>query len=451
MKNRFTIIWGFLAAISIGTFLLMLPASNPAHTWRAFGDALFTACSAVCITGLTVIDPGTELSLFGQIVLVVLVQLGCVGIMTIGTFFLVLAGRRLSLSSEFTLSNAYGASGVSGFRGLVLWVVFSMLFFEAIGAWALHSLFEANPVPGADTAPGGLWFRALFFSVMAFCNAGFSLHSSSLAPFGAQPLVLVTMAALVILGGFGFLVIYNLCTIQFWRRNLIKRGRLSLHTRAVLVSSLVLLVATFILFFAFEYKGSLDPFSLPEKFAVAFFQAVTPRTCGFTVVPLNDTHPATRFISEVMMFIGAAPGGAGGGIKVTTFLVFVFTLVSIYRGRRDVTLFQRTIPLDIVRESIVIFFFYFALAAVAMTILLATETGREGITFETLLFETISAVTTTGLSCGNTTQMLSMPGRIVLMLCMFVGRLGALTVVMLIAGKEEPSSIRYPKEELVVG
>jgi len=451
MKNRFTIIWGFLAAISIGTILLMLPISSPAQTWRSFADALFTACSAVCITGLTVVNPGTDLSLFGQIVLVVLVQLGCVGIMTIGTFFLVLAGRRLSFSNEFTVSNAYGASGVRGFRSLVIWVVLSMLMFEGLGTWILHELFMANPVPGADSAPGGLWFRAYFYAVMAFCNAGFSLHASSLAPFGAQPFVLVTMAVLVILGGFGFLVIYNICTIQFWRRNLLKRGRLSLHTRAVLVSSAVLVAVVFVLFFAFEFKGSLEPFSLPEKLAVTLFQAVTPRTCGFTVVPLNETHPATRFIAEVMMFIGAAPGGAGGGIKVTTFIVFVCTLVSIYRGRRDVTVFQRTIPPDIVRESIVIFFFYFALAVVAMTILLATETGREGLSFETLLFETVSAVTTTGLSCGNTTQLLSMSGRLVLMVCMFVGRLGAITVVLLIAGKEEPSSIRYPKEELVVG
>ncbi len=451
MKNRFTIIWSFLAAISIGTVLFMLPISSPAHTWRSFADSLFTACSAVCITGLSVVNPGTDLSLFGQIVLVVLVQLGCVGIMTMGTFFLVLAGRRLSFASEFTVTNAYGVSGVKGFRSLVLMVVFSMLVFEGLGTWALHELFVAEPTPGAAAAPGGLWFRAYFFAVMAFCNAGFSMHASSLAPFGAQPLVLVTMAALVMLGGFGFLVTYNIFTIQFWRRNLIKRGRLSLHTRVVLASSAVLVVAAFLLFVLFEFKGSLEPFSFPEKMAVALFQAVTPRTCGFTVVPLNETHPATRFISEVLMFIGAAPGGAGGGIKVTTFIVFVCTLASIYRGRREVTVFQRTISLDIVRESIVIFFFYFALAAVAMTILLATESGREGLTFETLLFETVSAVTTTGLSCGNTTQLLSNPGRLVLMVCMFAGRIGALTVVLLIAGKEEPSSIRYPKEELVVG
>ncbi len=451
MKNRFAIIWGFLAAISIGTVMLMLPISSPANAWRPLSDALFTACSAVCITGLTVVNPGTDLSLFGQIVLTVLVQLGCVGIMTTATFFLVLAGRRLSFSNEFTVSNAYGASGVRGFRALVLWVIISLFVFEGFGTLVLHELFEANPTPGADSAPGGLWFRAYFYAVMAFCNAGFSLHSSSLAPFGAQPLVLATMAVLVILGGFGFLVIYNLCTIQFWRRNRIKRGRLSLHARVVLVSSTILVVVGFLLFFVFEYKGSLEPFSFPEKLAVTFFQAVTPRTCGFTVVPLNETHPATRFISEVMMFIGAAPGGAGGGIKVTTFIVFVCTLISIYRGRRDVTVFQRTIPLDIVRESIVIFFFYFALVTVAMTALLATETGREGLTFETMLFEVVSAVTTTGLSCGNTTQLLSLPGRLVLMVCMFVGRLGAITVVLLIAGKEEPSSIRYPKEELVVG
>ena len=453
MKNRFTIIWGFLAAISVGTVLLMLPVSSPAHTWRSFSDALFTACSAVCITGLTVVNPGTDLSFFGQIVLLVLVQLGCVGIMTAATFFLMLVGRRFSFSDELAVSSAYGGTGVRGFRSLVLWVVFSLLLFEGIGTLVLHWLFETNPTPGVADTPGGLWFRAYFFSVMAFCNAGFSLHVSSLAPFGSQPLVLVTMGVLVILGGFGFIVIHNIfyCVVMSFRRNHLKRGRLSLHTRVVLVSSGLLLLVGFLLFIAFEFKGTLDPFSLPEKLAVSFFQSVTPRTCGFTVVPLNETHPATRFISEVMMFIGAAPGGAGGGIKVTTFVVFVCSLVSIYKGRRDVTIFHRTIPQTIVRQATVIYFFYFVLVAVAMTVLLATETGREGLRFETLLFETVSAVTTTGLSCGNTTQLLSVPGRLVLMLCMFFGRLGAITVVMLIAGKEEPSTIRYPTEELVVG
>lgn len=439
-KTRSLIVLGFLGAILLGAFLLMLPVSSPSHTWMKPMDALFTACSAVCITGLTVIDVGTQLSRFGHCVLLALVQLGCLGIMTLGTFFLVVVGRRLSISSEFSLMNAYGVSGVRGWRGLVVWIVVSMMVIEFVGMWIIHAVLPAQT-----------WFRAYFYAVMAFCNAGFSLDSGSLAAFQGKPLMLLTMATLVILGGIGFPVIYNLCTIQFWRRNLVKRGRLTLHARVVLLSTLLFLVGMFVFVLALEWRGALEPFSLLEKCTIAFFQSVSPRTCGFTVVPVHELHPATRFVSEVLMFIGAAPGGAGGGIKVTTLAVFVVTIWAICRGDRETVMFKRTIPEAIVRESIVIVMVFMALIALGMTVLLVSEGGKESLTFEHLLFETVSAVSTTGLSCGSTTSSLSLTGRIVIMVCMFCGRLGALAVVLLIGGQEERKMIRYPKEELVVG
>lgn len=452
MKPRHLVVIGFIGAILLGAFLLMLPVSSASNTWMKPMDALFTACSAVCITGLSVIDIGMDLSLFGQCVMLALVQLGCVGLMTLGTFFLVLMGRRLSLTSEFSLADAYGTSGIRGLRGLIVWVVFSMLVLESLGMLALHELFEADAEANAlAVADGTLWFRAYFYSVMAFCNAGFSLDPGSLAVFRAQPLVLLTMGALVIAGGFGFLVVYNLCTIQFWRRSLMKRGRISLHTRVVLTVSAAFLVAMFIAVLLLEWNRTLEPFAWTEKLAIAFFQAVTPRTCGFTVVPVHEMHAATRFLSEVLMFIGAAPGGAGGGIKVTTFTVFAITLVAICRGRTETVLFKRTVPEAIVRESIVIVTVFAALVTIGMTMLLVSEGGNESLTFEKLLFETVSAVSTTGLSCDVTTVSLSTAGRIVLMLCMFSGRLGALAVVLLIGGQESRPTIRYPREELVVG
>lgn len=440
MKTRLMIVLGFLGAILAGAFLLMLPVSSPSHTWMKPLDALFTACSAICITGLTVIDVGTQLSRFGHCVLLVLVQLGCVGIMTLGTFFLVVVGRRLSLSSEFSLTNAYGVKGVSSWRGLVLWVVLSMTLIELLGMWALHGVH-----------PSLSWFRAYFYAVMGFCNAGFSLDPGSLAVFQGNPLVLLVMGVLVILGGVGFLVIYNLCTVQFWRRNLVKRGRLSLHTRVVLLMTALFLVGMFVFFLSMEWRGQLEPFSLAEKLSIAFFQAVTPRTCGFTVLSVHELHPATRFVCETLMFIGAAPGGAGGGIKVTTLAVFVVTLFAICRGGRESVIFKRSIPEAIVREAIVIVMVFAALIALGMTILLVSEGGNERMPFEHLLFETVSAVSTTGLSCGTTTAGLSTIGRVVVMACMFCGRLGALAVVMLIGGQEERITIRYPREEIVVG
>lgn len=452
MKPRHLVVIGFIGAILLGAFLLMLPVSSASNTWMRPMDAIFTACSAVCITGLTVIDVGTDLSLFGQCVMLALVQLGCVGLMTLGTFFLVLMGRRLSLSSEFSLADAYGTSGIRGLRGLIVWVVFSMLVLESLGTLALHELFEADAEMNAVAVPDGtLWFRAYFYSVMAFCNAGFSLDPGSLAVFRAQPLVLLVMSLLVIAGGFGFLVVYNLCTFRFWRRNLVKRGRISLHTRVVLTVSAAFLVGMFAVVLLLEWNRTLEPFPWAEKLAIGFFQAVTPRTCGFTVVPVHEMHAATRFLSEVLMFIGAAPGGAGGGIKVTTFTVFAITLVAICRGRSETVLFKRTVPEAIVREAIVIVTVFATLVTLGMTMLLVSEGGNESLTFEKLLFETVSAVSTTGLSLDVTTSSLSTAGRIVLMLCMFSGRLGALAVVLLIGGQESRPTIRYPREELVVG
>ncbi|MBR1588796.1 MAG: hypothetical protein IJ658_10780 [Kiritimatiellae bacterium] len=452
MKPRHLVVIGFVGAILLGALLLMLPVSSASNTWMKPLDAMFASCSAVCITGLTVVDIGTELSVFGQCVMLALVQLGCVGLMTLGTFFLVLMGRRLSLSSEFSLADAYGTSGIRGLRGLIVWVVVSMLVLESLGTIALHGLFEAHAVEnGAVVSDGTLWFRAYFYAVMAFCNAGFSLDAGSLAVFRAQPLVLVTMGLLVTAGGFGFLVVYNLCTFRFWRRNLVKRGRISLHTRVVLTVSVAFLLGTFAAVLLLEWNRALEPFVWQEKLGIAFFQAVTPRTCGFTVVPVHEMHAALRFISEVLMFIGAAPGGAGGGIKVTTFMVFATTLVAICRGRTETVLFKRTVPEAIVREAIVIVTVFASLVTLGMTLLLVSEGGNESLTFEKLLFETVSAVSTTGLSFDGTTASLSPVGRAVLMLCMFSGRLGALAVVLLIGGQESRPTIRYPREELVVG
>lgn len=448
MKSRWLIVFGFLGAILLGAFLFMLPVSSTSHTWMRPMDALFTSCSAVCITGLTVIDVGRDLSLFGQTVLLCLVQLGCLGIMTCATFFLVVVGRRISLASEFSLMNAYGVSGVRGFRSLVVWVVAAMLTIEAVGAFLLWLQFTYDQPFLQALVNGRMWYRAWFFAVMSFCNAGFSLDPGSISGFQNQPFVLVTLGVLVILGGLGFLVLYNLCTVKFWRRNLLTRGRLTLHARVVLQWTLFFSLLMFVLFYFLEWNGVLSDYGAARRPAVAFFQALTPRTCGFSVVPVEDLQPATRFLSEVMMFIGAAPGGAGGGIKITTFAVFLTTLFAICRGRRDTVMFERTVPEAVVREATVIVIVFAALVTCAMTILLVSE---EGLSFEYLLFETVSAVTTTGLTCADTTVSLSTVGRVVIMVCMFCGRLGAIAIVMLIGGRDEMATIRYAKEELVVG
>ena len=261
MKSRWLIVFGFLGAILLGAFLFMLPISSTSHTWMRPMDALFTSCSAVCITGLTVIDVGRDLTCFGQTVLLCLVQLGCLGIMTCATFFLVVVGRRISLASEFSLMNAYGVSGVRGFRSLVVWVVAAMLTIEAAGTFLLWLGFASDQPFLQSLVNGRMWYRAWFFAVMSFCNAGFSLDPGSISGFQNQPFVLVTLGVLVILGGLGFLVLYNLCTVKFWRRNLLTRGRLTLHARVVLQWTLFFSLLMFVLFYFLEWNGALSDYA----------------------------------------------------------------------------------------------------------------------------------------------------------------------------------------------
>jgi len=440
--NRHTsIALGFLVLIAIGAVLLASPWARADGSWGGVVPSLFTAFSAVCVTGLTVVDIGSTYSFSGQIVLLVLVEVGCLGLMTCGTFLLIAIGRRLSLSREFSLMNAYGVAQVQGLKGLICWVVGSMAVIEAVGAVVLYIHL-------------GDVYQSVFYSIMGFCNAGFSLRADSLASFSDSPYFLCVMALETIIGGMGFLVIYNLCTCRFLRRMSGGRGRLSLHTRIVLRFTFWLLVASFLAFLVTEWNGVLASFPFPKKLVVGFYQAVTPRTCGFSVTPTESLNPLTRLVYGFLMFVGGGPGSAAAGMKITTFAVLVYTLTAMCRGETETVIRRRTVPSDIVRESIVIFTALIVLALSITGALFVTEgeavrTGKT--TLEALVFEAFSAITTTGLSMGSTTANLSSAGRLVIIAAMFFGRLGALSVVMLIGDRESKRQIRFPNEELVVG
>lgn len=437
MKGKATVALGFLALIAVGALLLSLPQCRVSGEWGDFQSSAFTACSAVCVTGLTVVDIAATFSLTGQIVLLVLVEVGCLGLMMCGTFLMIAIGRRLSLASEFSLMNAYGVEQVKGVKSLILWVIGSMLFFELVGAAALWWKLR-DP------------YLSIFYSVMGFCNAGFSILPGSIAAFADDPWVVMTLAFETILGSIGFLVIFNLLTFKFVHRPSGGRGRMSLQSRVVLRFTGYLLAVGFIAFLALEWNGALGGMDLPRKLYVAFYQAVTPRTCGFCLVPTETLKPITRLVYEVLMFIGGAPGSAAAGIKVTTFAVLIYTLLALCRGDRETIIGKRVVPMDIVRESIVIFMALVVLVTLAMGVLLITEDGR-GIPTDALFFEACSAITTTGLSMGDTTSSLSFAGRIAIMCAMFAGRLGALSVVLIIGDREAQRHVRYPTEELVVG
>lgn len=437
MTKRPSIACGFLALIFVGAILLSSPWARTAGTWGGWSDALFTACSAVCVTGLTVVDIAHAYTRVGQLVLMALVEVGCLGLMTCGTFLLVAVGRRLSLSREFSLMSAYGVAGVRGLKGLILWTVGSMLVLEGVGAALLYLRFRA-------------WYPSVFYAVMGFCNAGFGLSPDSLAGFANDPFVLFVLATETILGGIGFLVLYNLCTYRFRRRASGGRGRLSLHSAVVLRFTLYLLAVAFVVFLALEWNGALGGFAPLQKLGVAFYQAVTPRTCGFTVVPTESLRALTVNVYEALMFIGGGPGSAAAGIKVTTLAVLVYTLRAMCRGETETVIARRTISADVVRESFVIVCAMIAFIWLVNGALSVTEAGR-GLDGGALFFEAISAVTTTGLSLGDTTARLSPAGRLVVMCAMFAGRLGALTVVLMIGDRESNRQVRFPGEELVVG
>ena len=437
MGKRSSIAVGFLALIALGAFALSSPWARMAGTWGNWSDAAFTSCSAVCVTGLSVVDIAKEYSFAGQVVLIVLVEVGALGLMALGTFLLVAIGRRLSFASEFSLMNAYGVAEIKGVKGLLLWVIGSMAAIEAIGAGILYYRFRD-------------WYLSVFYSVMSFCNAGFSLYSDSLARFANDPLVLMTLAAETVLGGIGFLVIYNLCTFKFLRRKSGARGRLSLHSSVVLRFSLCLIAFAFVVFVVSEWNGALKGFGVGQKLWVALYQAITPRSCGFTVVPLESFRNTTIQVYEWLMMIGGAPGSVAAGIKVTTFAVLVYTILAMCRGESETVISRRVISYDAVRESVVIIVVLVLLASLLSGVLIAVEPKGTVSEFR-LYFEAVSAITTTGLSVGDTTARLSPVGRIVIMVGMFVGRLGALTVVLMIGARESKRHVRYPSEEIVVG
>ncbi len=441
MKNRASIALGFLALIGLGAVLLASPFAQATGVWGRWSNAFFTAFSAVCVTGLSVVDIAHEYTRGGQIVLMVLVELGGLGLMTCGTFLMIAIGRRLSLSREFSLMNAYGVAQVQGLKGLICWVIGSTVVIEVVGALIYYWRM-------------GAWYPAMFYSIMSFCNAGFSLYPNSLANFQHDPYFVLNSAGLTIVGGIGFLVIYNLCTFKFLRPRTGVRGRISLHTQVVLRFSFYLLAATFALFLLLEWHGALAGLAWTEKLWVGFYQAVTPRTCGFSILPTESLQPLTRLVYEFMMFVGGAPGSVAAGIKVTTFAVLVYTLTALCRGENETVIAKKTIPMDIVRESLVILMTLILVLLLTTGALLWTEAAaiaanRVGV--DALFFEAVSAVTTTGLSCGTTTADLSLGGRFVVMCAMFVGRLGALTVVMMIGDREYVRHIRFPTEEIVVG
>ncbi len=437
---------GFLLVIFVGTFLLMLPQAQATGTWGNFITSLFTATSATCVTGLSVCDITKEFSTVGQVIIMSLIEIGGLGIMMFGTMLMLITGRRLSVNSESAMMSMYGMDSVRNVPALIRSGIAFFLFFESCGTAMLAWRYMERGYPLGKA----LWYGA-FHSVSAFCNAGFALHSDSICSFSHDGFYGLTIASLLMIGGIGFLVLRNVATIKFWRRDLRTRGKLSLHSRMVLTATFWTIAVSILLWFGMEYNGLLKDRSLGDAWYISFFQIVSPRTAGFTLIDTEQMTAASQFLTLILMFIGGAPGSTAGGIKVTTLMVILLTLAAMFRGRVETEWRGRTIANSVVRGALAIFFLYLTLNISTFLLLLVTESVPHNTNRAMrLLFETVSAYGTVGLSI-NMTPLLSEAGRIIISIAMFIGRVGPLTLIMLLGSRGASQRIRYPEEDITVG
>lgn len=428
------IILGFFSVILLGTFLLMLPVASREEIRTPFFDALFTSTSAVCVTGLVVHDTAAYWSLFGQFVILLLIQIGGMGVITVAAAFAMISGRRISLMQRSTMQEAIAAPKVGGIVRLTNFIVKTTMLMELSGAAVMA------PVFCRDFGIKGLWM-ALFHSVSAFCNAGFDLMGvrapfSSLTGYAAQPVINLTVMTLIIVGGIGFL------TWDDVRTNRLHFHKYRMQSKVILLTTAILLALPTLYFYFFEFV-SLEP---EERIFSALFQSVTPRTAGFNTVDLTGISEAGQWIILVLMLIGGSPGSTAGGMKTTTIAVLLATALSTFRRKEDIHFFGRRVDGSALKNAATILLMYLVLFFFGGLTISITE----GLPMLACLFETASAIGTVGLSLGVTTQ-LGVLSRMILILLMFFGRVGGLTLIFAATSGVKNTASKLPQEKITVG
>jgi trk system potassium uptake protein TrkH len=435
-------LFSFFSIIVIGTYLLTMPAATATPSGASMTTALFTATSATCVTGLAVVDTGSFFSLFGQIVILLLIQIGGLGIMTLSTSLTLVFGRRMGIREKVTLQEIFEVPDAQTLRRIIIDIIKFTFWIESIGAFILFFRFIPHYNSFYQT-----FFAAVFHSISAFCNAGFGLFPDSLVRFQNDWIVNFTIAGLIITGGLGFSVIANIINRSNYNWKSKKFFRhLNVHTKIVMIVTFLLISLGTIIIFFFEFDNSLLNLSFGDKILAAFFQSITLRTAGFNSIDFSQLKNITIFMMLIWMFIGAAPGSTGGGIKVSTAGVLFLTLRTLLSGRKDVEVFRRKIPQEIVYKSIAITFVAIMTLSVCFGLLLAAEDHN----FVHLLYESISAFGTVGLSLG-VTPLLSDAGRLIIVLLMYIGRVGPLTLAYAIGEKENQINVNYPEGRIIVG
>ncbi len=439
-----TICLGFLAMISIGTILLLLPWATTEPGFNNPITALFTATSAVCVTGLIVEDTGTYYTGFGQFIILLLIQLGGLGYMTATTFLLLLLGRKFRLREKLAIQQSLDRPGMAGVLQLVKSIIAATLIVEISGIFLMMLVFNRDYGQAY-----GLWL-SVFHSISAFNNAGFSLFSDSLVQYARSPIINLAITLLIIFGGIGYQVMME---SFYWMRDRLtgssERGLFSLHFKIVTSTTIFLLIFGTITFFIVEFSNpnTFGNFNFGDKLMAAWFQSVTTRTAGFNSIDIGKMSTAGLFITIALMFIGASPGSTGGGIKTTTFRVLFNTVRTVLQGRQQVLSSQRQIPIELVLKAVGVIMASLFSAIAGTIIICISDPNLPAID---ILFEVISAIATVGLSTGITASF-SPFAKLVLVAIMYVGRVGVLLLMNAILGVPEPTAIRYPEEELLVG
>ena len=453
----------FVVLIFAGTGLLMLPkAHNPEN--MSITNAFFTATSATCVTGLIVVDTGSDFTHMGQIIILTLIQLGGLGIVIFGAVLALLLGQALNMRESLAMQDIVNAQTLSRISVMIGFIFLGTLVIEGIGAISLYPMWDTVPgsVVGAER-----WFYSIFHSISAFCNAGFSLFEKSLIDYNSSVGVYAVIAPLIILGGLGFGVLYNLTHVatdrlkRFFRRKISPESsfslgipeRLQLQTKIVLSTSLILIVVGAILLMLFEHYSPQAEHD--SRFKIALFQSITARTAGFNTIDIKALSEGSKLVLMMLMFIGGSPGSTAGGIKTVTLAIVVMVIYATLRKRREVEMFKRSVRLAVVGRAMTVMLLFAAILIVASSLLVLTEhqnCGNNGQKWSLLdlSFEAASALGTVGLSTGATPT-LTTAGKWIIIVTMLVGRLGPLTLLVGLTFNLKPAGYDYPAEPVMVG
>ena len=440
LSNTQLIALSFLGVILLGATLLCLPIASKSGEWTNFLDASFTATSATCVTGLVVFDTFSQWTLFGQIVILTMIQIGGLGLMTLMASFALFLKRRINLQERRLLLQSSGNLQYGDLSRILKRILLGTLLFEGIGAILLAIRFCPQM---------GVWegiYNAVFHSVSAFCNSGFDLMGkyrafSSLTAFVGDPLVSLTVCALIIIGGIGFLVWDDVY------RNGLRFKKYSLHSKIVLLATAILVIGGWIIFFVTEQNYALKGMSLPEQVLGSLFQSVTTRTAGFNTIDQTALSNPGSIVTVIFMLIGGSPGSTAGGIKTMTVAIALLAVFSIAKNRKDTTAFRRRIDEQQVKQALAILVIYTLLFVGATTLVCVFEPAKA---LKSVVYEVSSAVATVGLSLDGSGTFCAI-SKTILMLMMYVGRIGGLSLVLMLAEKREQAPLERPEEKILIG